>query len=137
MVAQVARAFVAAVAAEHSLRLALGRFLSGCHRSDGVGGRETPSEHTWDGSDVHEEIKWRWGRKGVFQGPLREFIIAGLRKSSSVVVVAGGAGRACECGAAMIRPADLSEIILSDAEAFEVWGRHFAGIHTAAVCLCF
>jgi len=126
MVLAVARLFVAAVAAEGSLRMALGRFLSlPFPRPPQPPRDESRAEKREGMGGMEEDSEWLWGESGVFEGPLREAILAGLQGSDSVVVVEGG-GSACACAQALIRPEDLSEALLSDDEVFLIFGKHFA-----------
>jgi hypothetical protein len=80
-VLQVARAFVAAVEAQHSLRLALGRFLRVHAAGDGEGeeGGHAAREGGGVTFDDIDTCEWRWGHRGVRDGPLREAILGELR----------------------------------------------------------
>ena len=133
MVRAVARAFVAAVGMEPSLRLALGRLLPTQHTECGGGAGEGCDEDSadekrrWEEGEwrwgEREEGEWRWGEKGICHGPLRDEILRALRGNGSVIVVEGSGGRhTCGIEDVMIRPADVSESMLSDAEAWQVLG---------------
>ncbi len=118
MVLAVARVFVAAIAAQASLRMALGRFLTAPPPDPSSQQRTSRALPAGQKGAWEDDSEWLWGESGVCEGPLQEAVLAGLQGSDSVVVIEGGR-RACGCGQALVRPDDLSEAVLSDDEVFD------------------
>ena len=117
MVLAVARVFVAAIAAQDSLRMALGRFLTAPPPDHSPQQRTSRASPAGQKGGWEDDSEWLWGESGVCEGPLQEAVLAGLQGSDNVVVIEGGRG-ACGCGQALVRPEDLTEALLSDDEVF-------------------
>ena len=132
MVRAVSRVFVAAVEANPWLRLHTGRFL----RAPDAPVLPPPCDGCGTGGSKlapFEESEWRWTGRGIYSGPLRDAMLAGLRESSSVIAIAGGGNsKTCACREAVLRPVDLGSELLSDDEAFEALGVHFVAATQAA-----
>ena len=133
MVRAASRVFVAAVEANAWLRLHTGRFLRAPDAPilsppcDGCGTGESKL------APLEESSEWRWTGRGIYSGPLREAILAGLRESSSAIAIEGGGNsKACACREAVLRPVDLDSELLSDDEAYEALGLHFVAATQAA-----
>lgn len=114
IVCETAKAFVRAVAAQQSLRLAMGRFLSISARDEalalvsesaphGDAGMGTVGDAGWMGCGKDESAGWQWGANGVCQGPLLDAIVACLRECPRVIEPEGG-GPPCSISQARIRP---------------------------------
>ena len=112
MLSETAKAFVEAVASQHSLRLAMGRFLSPSARQETRASAIAPQvdagmdavvDAGWMGGGPVESAAWQWGAKGVFQGPLLDAIVARIRECPHVIEHEGG-GSPCSIAQARIRP---------------------------------